>query len=130
MRRRCLCPLLLQRSGRPGSNAHRSRRRRRKQPQKRRLRKPPRSLQRNPLLKNQRGRPSIHPQLPGIRLLGRRKLRKKESEKVEALVGSTLKVGPPEAKTLIDKIKAEIKKRAELKAQRMLLKEPKRKPKR
>jgi hypothetical protein len=32
--------------------------------------------------------------------------------------------------TLIDKIKAEIKKRAELKAQRMLLKEPKRKPKR
>jgi hypothetical protein len=62
--------------------------------------------------------------------LGRRKLRKKESEKVEALVGSTLKVRPPEAKTLIDKIKAEIKKRAELKAQRMLLKEPKRKPKR
>jgi hypothetical protein len=40
-------------------------------------------------------------------------------------VGSTLKVRPPEAKTLIDKIKAEIKKRAELKAQRMLLKEPK-----
>jgi hypothetical protein len=45
-------------------------------------------------------------------------------------VGSTLKVHPPEAKTLIDKIKAEIKKRAELKAQRMLLKKPKRKPKR
>jgi hypothetical protein len=44
-------------------------------------------------------------------------------------VGSTLKVRSPEAKTLIDKIKAEIKKRAELKAQRMLLKEPKRKPK-
>ena len=38
-------------------------------------------------------------------------------------MGSTLKVRPPEAKTLIDKIKAEIKKRAELKAQRMLLKE-------
>jgi hypothetical protein len=64
--------------------------------------------------------------------LGRRKLRKKESEKVEALVGSTLKVRPPEAKTLNDKIKAEIKKRAELKAQWMLLKEPEpeRKPKR
>ncbi len=45
-------------------------------------------------------------------------------------MGSTLKVRPSEAKTLIDKIKAEIKKRAELKAQRMLLKEPKRKPKR
>jgi hypothetical protein len=40
-------------------------------------------------------------------------------------MGSTLKVRPPEAKTLIDKVKAEIKKRAELKAQRMLLKEPK-----
>ena len=40
-------------------------------------------------------------------------------------MGSTLKVRPPEAKTLIDKIKAEIKKRAELKAQRMLLKNPK-----
>jgi hypothetical protein len=40
-------------------------------------------------------------------------------------VGSALKVRSPEAKTLIDKIKAEIKKRAELKAQRMLLKEPK-----
>ena len=35
-------------------------------------------------------------------------------------MGSTLKVRPPEAKTLIDKIKAEIKKRAELKAQRIL----------
>ncbi len=45
-------------------------------------------------------------------------------------MGSTLKVRSPEAKTLIDKIKAEIKKRAELKAQRMLLKEPKKKPKR
>jgi len=40
-------------------------------------------------------------------------------------VGSTLKVRSPEAKTLIDKIKAELKKRAELKAQRMLLNEPK-----
>jgi hypothetical protein len=54
----------------------------------------------------------------------------KESKNVEALVGSNLKVRSPEAKTLIDKIKAELKKRAELKAQRMLLKEPKRKPKR
>jgi hypothetical protein len=45
-------------------------------------------------------------------------------------VGSTLKVCSLEAKTLIDKIKAELKKRAELKAQRMLLKESKRKPKR
>ncbi len=43
---------------------------------------------------------------------------------------STLKVRSPEAKTLIDKIKADLKKRAELKAQRMLLKEPKKKPKR
>ena len=31
-------------------------------------------------------------------------------------MGSTLKVCSPEAKTLIDKIKAELKKRAELKA--------------
>ena len=45
-------------------------------------------------------------------------------------MGSTLKVRSPEATTLVDKIKAELKKRAELKAQRMLLKEPKRKPKR
>ena len=45
-------------------------------------------------------------------------------------MGSTVKVRPPDAKTLNDKIKAEIKKRAELKAQRMLLKEPERKPKR
>ena len=45
-------------------------------------------------------------------------------------MSSTLKVRSPEAMTLIDKIKAELKKRAELKAQRMLLKEPKRKPKR
>jgi hypothetical protein len=47
----------------------------------------------------------------------------KESENIEALVSSTLKVRSPEAMTLIDKIKAELKKRAELKAQRMLLKE-------
>ena len=40
-------------------------------------------------------------------------------------MGSTLKAHPPEAKTLIDTMKAEIKKRADLKAQRMLLKEPK-----
>jgi hypothetical protein len=45
-------------------------------------------------------------------------------------VGSTLKVCSPEAKTLVDKIKAERQKRAELKTQRMLLKEPKKKPKR
>ncbi len=37
-------------------------------------------------------------------------------------MGSTLKVRSPEAKTLVDKIKAERQKRAELKAQRMLLK--------
>ena len=45
-------------------------------------------------------------------------------------MSSTLKVRSSEAMTLIDKINAELKKRAELKAQRMLLKEPKRKPKR
>jgi len=45
-------------------------------------------------------------------------------------VDSTLKIHSPEAKTLIDNIKANLKKRAELKAQRMLLKEPKKKPKR
>ena len=45
-------------------------------------------------------------------------------------MGSTLKVCSPEAKTLIDEIKAELRKSADLKAQRMLLKEPKRKPKR
>jgi hypothetical protein len=39
---------------------------------------------------------------------------------------STLKVHTPEARTLIEKIKAEIKKRAEAKARRMLLKVPKR----
>jgi hypothetical protein len=43
-------------------------------------------------------------------------------------MGSTLKVRVPENITLIDKIKADLKKRAETKVKRMLLKEPKRKP--
>ncbi|WP_156438585.1 hypothetical protein [Bradyrhizobium valentinum] len=43
---------------------------------------------------------------------------------------STLKVPTPETITLIEKIKAEIKKRAEAKARRMLLKVPKRQMKR
>jgi hypothetical protein len=43
---------------------------------------------------------------------------------------STLKVPTPETRTLIEKIKAEIKKRAEAKARRMLLKMPKRQMKR
>ena len=43
-----------------------------------------------------------------------------------AHVNSTLKIRTPEAITLIEKIKAEIKKRAELKAKRKLLKLPKR----
>jgi hypothetical protein len=41
-------------------------------------------------------------------------------------VNSTLKIQTPEAISLIEKIKAEIKKRAEAKAKRMLLKRPKR----
>jgi hypothetical protein len=45
-------------------------------------------------------------------------------------VNSTLKIRTPEAITLIEKIKAEIKKRAELKAKRKLLKLPKRLAKR
>jgi hypothetical protein len=40
-------------------------------------------------------------------------------------VNSTLKIQTPEAISLIEKIKAEIKKRAEAKAKRMLLKRPK-----
>jgi hypothetical protein len=40
-------------------------------------------------------------------------------------VNSTLKIQTPEAIPLIEKIKAEIKKRAEAKAKRMLLKRPK-----
>jgi hypothetical protein len=40
-------------------------------------------------------------------------------------VNSNLKIQTPEAITLIEKIKAELKKRAELKAKRMLLKVPK-----
>jgi hypothetical protein len=45
-------------------------------------------------------------------------------------MNSTLKVHTPEARTLIEKIKADIKKRAEAKAKRMLLKRPKRLEKR
>ena len=45
-------------------------------------------------------------------------------------MNSTFKVRTPETRTLIDKIKANLKKRAETKAQRMLLKEPKRQAKR
>jgi hypothetical protein len=45
-------------------------------------------------------------------------------------VNSTVKIQTPEAITLIEKIKAELKKRAELKAKRMLLKVPKRQAKR
>jgi hypothetical protein len=45
-------------------------------------------------------------------------------------VNSTLKIQNSEAMTLIEKIKAEIKKRAELKAKRKLLKLPKRLAKR
>ena len=47
-----------------------------------------------------------------------------------AHVNSTLKIQTPEAITLIEKIKAELKKRAELKAKRMLLKVPKQRAKR
>jgi hypothetical protein len=46
-----------------------------------------------------------------------------------AHVNSTLKTQTPEA-TLIEKIKAELKKRAEAKAKRMLLKSPKKLAKR
>jgi hypothetical protein len=45
-------------------------------------------------------------------------------------MNSTLKVHTPETRTLIEKIKAEIKKRAEAKAKLMLLKRPKRLEKR
>jgi hypothetical protein len=45
-------------------------------------------------------------------------------------VNSTLKIQKSEPITLIEKIKAEIKKRAETKAKRMLLKRPKRLTKR
>jgi hypothetical protein len=45
-------------------------------------------------------------------------------------VNSTLKIQKPEAITQIEKIKAELKKRAEAKAKRMLLKVPKRLAKR
>ncbi|MGA2287384.1 hypothetical protein [Bradyrhizobium sp.] len=45
-------------------------------------------------------------------------------------MNSTLKIQAPDATTLVEKIKAELKKRAELKAKRMLLKAPKRRAKR
>jgi hypothetical protein len=45
-------------------------------------------------------------------------------------VNSTLKIHKSEAMTLIEKIKADIKKRAEAKARRMMLKHPKRLTKR
>jgi hypothetical protein len=45
-------------------------------------------------------------------------------------MGSTLKVRVAEKRTLIEKIKLDHKMRAELKAKRMLLKKPKRKPQR
>ena len=45
-------------------------------------------------------------------------------------MNSTLKVQKSEAITLIERIRAEIKKRAEAKAKRMLLKRPKRLTKR
>jgi hypothetical protein len=45
-------------------------------------------------------------------------------------VNSTLKIQAPEAIPLIEKIKAELKKRAEAKARRILLKSPKRVTKR
>ena len=45
-------------------------------------------------------------------------------------MNSTLKIQTPSAMTLIEKIKAELKKRAELKAKRMLLKVPKQQAKR
>ena len=42
---------------------------------------------------------------------------------------STLKIRNPEGVALIEKIKAEIKKRSEARAKRMMLKRPKRTPK-
>jgi hypothetical protein len=45
-------------------------------------------------------------------------------------VNSTLKIQTPEAITLIEKIKAELKKRAEAKAKRLWLRKPKRLAKR
>ncbi len=70
----------------------------------------------------------------GRKSVGRKKTAKRVEERVgdevEAQVNSTLKVRTPETRTLIDKIKADLKKRAETKAKRMLLKEPKRQAKR
>jgi len=43
---------------------------------------------------------------------------------------STLKIDRPDTRSLIEKIKDEIKKRAEAKARRMMLKVPKRRTKR
>ncbi len=65
----------------------------------------------------------------GRKSVGRKKTAKRveerEGDEVEAQVNSTLKVRTPETRTLIDKIKADLKKRAETKAKRMLLKKPK-----
>jgi hypothetical protein len=48
----------------------------------------------------------------------------------EGRVNSTLKIQTPKTMTLIERIKAELQKRAELKTKRMLLKVPKRLAKR
>ena len=65
----------------------------------------------------------------GRKSVGRKKTAKRveerEGDEVEAQVNSTLKVRTPETRTLIDKIKADLKRRAETKAKRMLLKKPK-----
>jgi hypothetical protein len=66
----------------------------------------------------------IKGQIPGIGLACRTQFWE------GARVNSTLKIQTQEAITLIEKIKAELKKRAELKAKRMLLRVPKRPAKR
>jgi hypothetical protein len=66
----------------------------------------------------------------GRKKTAKRVAKKNECDDVEAQVNSTPKVRTPETRTLIDKIKADLKKRAETKAKRMLLKKPKRQAKR
>jgi hypothetical protein len=70
----------------------------------------------------------------GRKSVGRKKTeegcKENEGDEVEAQVNSTLKVQTPETRTLIDKIKADLKTRADTKAKRMLLKKPKRQAKR
>ena len=66
----------------------------------------------------------------GRKKTAKRVAKKNEGDDVEAQVNSTPKVRTPETRTLIDKIKADLKKRAETKAKRMLLKKPKRQAKR